>query len=78
MPNLCPILLSPATARAGLMVFLAAASFTAGALWAGTDETPAPLAMAALPVVPTAEQAQAMNPRVPPLNDNFADAPPTF
>ena len=71
-------LFSPAVTRAVFVVGLVAASFTAGAMWGRTDEAPAALAITALPVVPSAQQAAAMHPRVPPLGDNFDDAPPTF
>lgn len=78
MSNLSPLLFSPAATRAAFVICLAAASFAAGAMWARSDEAPAPVAIAALPVVPSAEQAAAMTPSVPALRDNFDDAPPTF
>jgi hypothetical protein len=78
MCNLCSLVFSPAASRAAFLACLSAASFTAGAMWARSGESPAPVALAELPVVPSADQAAAMTPRPPAFSDDFDDPPPTF
>lgn len=78
MSNPLPSLFPAASKRVAFMVCLAVASFTAGAMWGRSDAPPARVAASALPVVPSAEQAAAMNPRVPDLGDSLDDVPPSF
>lgn len=73
---------SPRASRALLVACVSVVSFAFGAHWSHTDALTAPVEtrvdFAALPVVPSAAQAEAMTPRLPASTDDAEEMAPTF